>query len=356
MLFERLLAVTLAVGTLSMPGLLAGFVSGCNSEGGGSGGGDSGGASQGGRAFLSMGTAPVGGAFQVVGGAISEVLNANKGENNWKVQARGTKGSQENIRRLEKAELQLALSNSAITYFAVRGEGSWDKAYGVRAIVTLAPNVAMFITKADSGVKTIAGLKGKRVVVGPAGAGFDMFIEPLIEAHGVTYADFGDKLNNTQSGAVDMLADGNADAAFLGGAVPTGSITQACSTHDIFFVPFDPASRAKLVADYPFFQPATVPKDKYSDLEADYEGLNVGSMHLITSGTADDELVYQLTKTIWEQRAVIAQKHPAGKFITEENAARFTGTPFHPGAVRFYKEVGIWVDPPAGSAGEAAGQ
>ena len=316
---------------------LASLLAACGG-GDGSGGGKS--------AFLSMGTAPVGGAFQVVGGAIAEVLNASRGDNTWKVQAKGTKGSQENIRRLGKGDMQLALSNSAITYFAVRGEAGWEQKYPARAIVTLAPNVAMFITKQDSGVKSIADLKGKRVVCGPAGAGFDMFIEPLLEAHGVAYADFAGKLNNTQSGAVDMLGDGNADAAFLGGAVPTGSITQACSTHDIFFVPFAADAKANLVEKYPFFHPVTITQDKYSDLTADYAGLNVGSMHLITSADQDEELIYQLTKTIWEKRADIAAKHPAGKALNEKNVARYTGTPFHPGAVRFYKEAGLWLNDP----------
>ena len=297
------------------------------------------GSAGGGRQFLSIGTAPIGGAFQVVGGALSETLNEHKGDNPWKAQAKGTKGSQENIRRLDKGELALALSNSAISYFAFRGEAPWDKEYPIRAIVTLAPNVAMFITKQDSGIETIGDLKGKSVVVGPAGAGFEMFVKPLLAEHGVTYEDFK-PLNNTQSGAVDLLGDGSADAAFLGGAVPTASITQACSTHDIYFVPFDDVAKAKLVKEYPFFEPITVAQDKYPDLTEDYLGMNVGSMHLITSADQDDDLIYQITKIIYEHRESIS--HPAARFINEKNAARHTGIDFHPGAIRYYKEIGIW--------------
>ncbi|MEC7555807.1 MAG: TAXI family TRAP transporter solute-binding subunit, partial [Planctomycetota bacterium] len=136
------------------------------------------------------------------------------------------------------------------------------------------------------------------------------------------------------------------------GAVPTGAVTQACSSHDIVFIPFESKARTKLVKDYDFFQPFTISKDKYSDLQADFEGLNVGSMHLITSAEADDEMVYQLTKTIWEHRKAIASKHPAGRAINEKNAARYTGTDFHPGAIRFYEEIGIW--PEAEAPAEAA--
>lgn len=300
-----------------------------------------------------MGTAPVGGAFAVVGGALAEVLNEFRGDNNWRVQAKGTKGSQENIRRLDSGDLQLALSNSAISFFGVRGEAGWEKEYEIRAVATLAPNVAMFITQQDSGVETIADLAGKRVMVGVGGAGFEMFVRPLLAAHGITYDDFT-PVYGTQTGAVDMLGDGSIKAAFLGGAVPTGSITQACSTYNIHFVPFDSAARQELIEEYPFFRPVTVTADKYSDLGADYAGLNVGSMHLITSSDQDEERIYQVTKTIWEHRQEVADRHPAGRAINENNVARYTGTEFHPGAVRFYREIGIWPqDEDEGGTGDA---
>ena len=290
--------------------------------------------------FISIGTAPIGGAFNAVGNDLAEVLNNNKGDNNWKFQAKGTKGSQDNIRQLVKGDLQIALSNSAISYFAVRGEGGWDKKYKIQAIMTLAPNVAMFVTTEKTGIKTIADLKGKNVIVGPSGAGFDMFVEPILKEHGVEFSQFAKKMNDTQSGAVDKLADGNADAAFLGGAVPTGAIVQACANQDVVFIPFDEKVKATLVEKYPFFNPITIPKAKYADLKEDYKGLNVGSMHLITSADASEDLVYKITKTLWEHRKDIS--HPAAKFIRENNAARYTGTEFHPGAVKFYKEIGIW--------------
>jgi len=240
------------------------------------------------RRFLSLGTAPPGGAFFVVGGAISEVLNEYSGDNGWESTAEATKGSQENIRRLASGELDLALANSAISYFAIRGEGGWDKAYPIRTVMTLAPNVAMFISSANGDVKTIEDLRGKRVTTGPAGAGFEYFIRPLLAAHGLTYDDFT-SLPATQVGAVDMLSDGSAAAVFLGGAVPTASITQASASRDV-----------------------------------------------------DEELVYRLTKTIYENRAKVVEKHPAGRAINPKNVIRNTGTEFHPGAIRFYEEIGIW--------------
>lgn len=303
----------------------------------GGGGEDAGSASS--LRFISIGTAPPGGAFFVVGGALGEVLNQHGP--GWEVTAEATKGSQENIRRLESGELDIALSNAAITYFAARGEGSWEKAYGIRSVMTLAPNVAMFVAPRDSGVASIADIRGKRAVVGPAGAGWESFVRPIVEAHGVTYDDFT-PLNNTQAGAVDNLADGSVAAAFLGGAVPTASIVQASTSQDILLVPFDETARAELVTNYPFFYERTVPAGTYRGQDEDYHGLDVGSMHLVASVKADEELIYQITKTIYQNRESVTEIHPAGNFINPENVVRDTGVEFHSGAIRFYREIGIW--------------
>ncbi len=291
--------------------------------------------------FLSIGTAPPGGAFFVVGGAIGEVLNSVGEENQWQVSSESTMGSRENISRLVDGDLDLAMSNAAITYFAVRGEDYWDEKQAVQAMMTLAPNVALFITTEDTGLTSIAELKGKRVVIGPAGAGFESFVTPILAAHGVGMDDIT-ALNATQAGAVDMLADGSAAAIFIGGAVPTASISQASASQDLVFLPFEEEAKAALINDYAFFHPATIPAGTYRGQEEDFEGLNVGSMHLITATDQDEDLVYRMTKALYENREEEVEKHPAGKAINPTNAVRNTGTDFHPGAIRFYEEIGIW--------------
>jgi TRAP transporter TAXI family solute receptor len=314
----------------------AGVVVACVGCGGGSTGPDAGS----GRRFLSLGTAPTGGAFFVVGSALGEVLNGMATES-WNVTPESTSGSQENIRRLDTGELDFALSNAAITYFAVRGTEGWDRAYPVQSVMTLAANVTIFLTKPDSGIRSIADLKGRRVVVGPAGAGFEYFVRPLLAAHGVRYEDFT-PLNATQAAAVDMLADGSAAAVLVGGAVPTASITQATASMDVFFVPYDPAVVESLAAEYVFYNPARVPGGTYRNHEEDFNGLDVGSMHLITSADQDEDLVYRVTKALYESRDQVVQRHAAGAAINPKNVFRDTGTEFHPGAIRFYQEIGIW--------------
>ena len=317
--------------------VLAGALTAC---GGGSGGGE-GGDSAPARQFLSMGTAPPGGAFFVVGSALAEVINETGAEFGYSVTAEATSGSQENIRRLGSGELDFALSNAAITYFAVRGSEGWDRAHPVRSVMTLAPNVALFVAQAASGIDTIDDLRGRRVSVGPAGAGFEYFVAPLLEAHGVTYDDFS-PLNATQQAAVDMLTDGSADATFLGGAVPTASITQAAASMEITFIPFGEEEKQRLISDYTFFRPATIPAETYRGQTEPFDGLDVGSMHVITAADAPDDLVYNATKLLYENRSLVVEKHAAGRAINPNNVVRDTGTEFHPGAIRFYEEAGLW--------------
>ncbi len=294
------------------------------------------------RQFVTLGTAPAGGAFAPVGNAIANVVDTNKGDLNWVVSPQGTKGTQENIRKLESGEIEFGMANAAISYFANEGDGAWEKPHSVRAVATLAPNVGVFVTTKSSGIQKIADLKGKRVVLGPAGAGFDYFLKPLLQAHGVSYDDLT-VLNGNYFAAGDMIADGKADAAFMGGAIPIPAVTQLCSSQDVVFVKFDDDAPEKL-KQYPFYFTVPVKAEAYSDLDEELTGINVGNMHLITHANVDEDIVYNLTKIMYENRDQVAEKHPAGKALNPKNSVRDTGTPFHPGAIKFYKEAGVWPD------------
>ena len=293
------------------------------------------------RQYISVGTAPAGGAFFVVGSAIAEVVAGNAPTENWEVTAEATKGTQENIRRIVNNELEFALANAAISYFAVRGEGAWKTEHAIRSVMTLAPNVGLFITPQSSGIRKIQDFAGKRIVVGPAGAGFEYFLKPILAAHGVAYEDFT-PLNSTYIGSVDLLADGSAAAAFIGGAVPTPAVTQASTSQDIFFIPFDKTAKQSLFAEYPFFNAETIPADTYNGQTEAFASMNVGAMHLITAENADENMVYEFTKTLYTNRAEVVERHKAGNAINPKNVVKGTGTPFHPGAIRFYREIGIW--------------
>jgi TRAP transporter TAXI family solute receptor len=207
--------------------------------------------------------------------------------------------------------------------------------------MTMAPNVMAFITPASSGIESMSDIAGKRIVVGVAGAGWEFFMRPILAAHGLTYDDFT-PLYNTQAGAVDMLADGSANAAFLGGAIPTASLVQATTSQDIRFIPFLEEAKRRLVEEYPFYYPMVIPAGTYAGQDEDFPSLAFGSMHLIVNADMSEDLAYSITRAIYENREMVVARHAAGRSITADNVVRDTGTPFHPGAVRYYREIGIW--------------
>ena len=233
------------------------------------------------------------------------------------------------------------MANSTITYFGSKGEGGFKKTHDVKAIMTLSPLIAMFVTKEDSGIKSIQDLKGKRVVVGPEGAGFEYFIRPILSAHGLTYDDFDDTYAG-MTPSVNFLQDGSVDATFIGGGVKAPAIATADTTMDISLIPYDADARQKLIDELPSFSLATIPAGTYKTHAEAYDGLNVGSAQLIVRTDADEDFVYNVTKIVYENRAKVAEQHAAGKAINPTNVVRQTGTDFHPGAVRYYTEIEIW--------------
>jgi TRAP transporter TAXI family solute receptor len=320
--------------------LLAGLtlgLSGCNSSGDSAGGG---GNSSGGKQFITVGTATQGGVYSLVGNAIANTVEAEKGGLNWSVTAQGSKGTQENIRKLSAGEIEFGMSNAAIAYFASRGEGSWDKKQEIRSVATLAPNICVFVTTEKANIKTMADLKGKRVVLGPPGAGFEAFLGPILKAHGLTYDDVEVK-NAGFLAASELLADGGADAAFMGGVPPNGVVKGLCQSQDVVFVKMND-NLYDTLKDLPFYAPATVKAGVYSDLAEDLGTVNCGNMQLITHADVDEEVVYNFTKLLFENAKKIADQHPAGNAIKPGNVVKQVGVPFHPGAIKYYKEKGFW--------------
>ena len=293
--------------------------------------------------FVSLGTARPGGAFFSVGAAIGKALDDGSETGGWrKVTAESTDGSLENFRRLDSGELQLAMANSSITYFAVKGEGGFEKKYDVKSVMTLFPLIGMFVTREGSNTTSIEDFKdkNKRIVVGPEGGGFEYFLRPILAAHGVTYDDFEADYAGFQE-SVGRLQDGNAAAVFLGGGMRSPAISSAASSMDIYLIPYGEKQRDEL-AKLPSFNKVTVPADTYKGQDEPFAGLNVGSAHLIVRSDASEDFVYNITKIIYEARKQIGDTHKLGKSINAQNVVTDTGTPFHAGAIRYYKEIKIW--------------
>ena len=138
-----------------------------------------------------------------------------------------------------------------------------------------------------------------------------------------------------------MIKDGGADAAFMGGVPPNGIVKGLCKDRDIVFVKLR-EDIAEQLKDLPFYAPANVKAGTYEDLTEDLATVNVGNMQLITHANVDEDVVYEFTKKLYENREKIAELHAAGKAINPKNVGKDVGIPFHPGAIKYFKEAGFW--------------
>jgi hypothetical protein len=142
--------------------------------------------------------------------------------------------------------------------------------------------------------------------------------------------------------SVGYLQDESVDATFLGGGMVSPAITSAATTMNIQLIPYGDAERTAIAEQYPSFNEVTVPAGTYKGRDSAFAGLNVGSAHLLVRADANEEFAYRITKIIYEAREKIAETHLAAKAINAKNVVRDTGTDFHPGAIRYYKQIGIW--------------
>ena len=289
-------------------------------------------------ARMQLATASVGGSYYPVGNAIAQVLSdALPGVF---VAAEVSSGSSQNIRMLDANQVDLGLGNAAITFPAIRGTEGFDRPFPVQAVISLQSSVMTVVTAEGSGISTLRDLVGKRVAVGPAGAGWDYFMRPVLEAHGVSYEDF-QQIYEGQANAMELLADGAVDAVVAGGSVPQPSITSATATQDLIYLEFDAAALDSTNIEYPFIRKVTIAAGTYEGLNGDYQTFDSGSAQLLVRSDADPDYVYLIAKTIYEHRDQIGEMHPAGREITPERAAMDIGIPYHAGSLRYFNEIGL---------------
>ena len=196
--------------------------------------------------------------------------------------------------------------------------------------------VCQIVARADSGIKTVADLKGKKVSVGDSGSGVEFNAQQILGAYGITFDDI-DKQNLSFQASADALKDGKIDAFFCTAGAPTVAITDLSTTTGIVLVEIDAEHLAALQEDYGFYAAYTVPAGTYNGIDADVTTVAVKATFIV-SNDLDEETVYQLTKAIYENKDEYSHEKAAEMSI--EYAVSSISVPFHPGAERYFKEVG----------------
>lgn len=291
-----------------------------------------------------IGTGGVTGTYYPIGGAIANVITANT---NATVTAESTGGSVANIRMVNNKEIMLGMTGATSLYQIFNGIPPYENetAKDVRAICALFPETYQVVVRQDSGLETIDQLKGKKVGVGSAGSGTEAIGKQILEAHGVTYDDIKPEYLSFAD-SVTALKDKHIDAGVVFAGVPTSAVIELCSTEDVNILGLSPnlmndkEKFDKFMKDNPFFTLVKIKAGTYSTLKNDVDTLATPCI-LITQDDADEELIYNITKAIFENLPDIHKAHSLATTISLETALEGTSIPLHPGAEKYFKEAGI---------------
>ena len=290
--------------------------------------------------FFRIGTGGTAGTYYPVGGMIA---NAVSQPGKIVATAAATNGSVANVNGIAGGSLESGFSQSDVATWAQKGTGIFEgkpNVPGLRMIANLYPETLHVVVKKGSGIKTIQDLKGKRVALDEPGSGTLINARLVLAAYGVQETDIKPEyIKPNQAG--DKMKDGSLDAFFFTGGAPAGAIAElASSGSGIELLPIDGPQAQGLRMASPFFANDTIPADTYKGVAA-VNTLAVGAQW-VTLDKVDAETVYQITKALFSDatQKALQSGHPKGKMITLKNAVQGVGIPYHPGAERFYKEVG----------------
>ena len=291
--------------------------------------------------FFRIGTGGTAGTYYPVGGMIANVISQ---PGRIAATAQASAGSVANVSAVLSGAAESGLSQADVATWAYTGKGVWEgrpPVTGLRLIANLYPESVHIVVRKGSGIRSVADLKGKRVALDEPGSGTLINARTILAAYGLKDADLRPEyIKPNQAG--DKLKDGALDAFFFTGGAPAGAIAElASSGTGIELLAIDGPQAEALRRTSGFFATDTIPAETYKGIPA-VRTLAVGAQW-VTSDKADANLVYEIVKALYSdagQKAMSAG-HAKGRYITRENAVQGAGIPFHPGAERFYREVGV---------------
>ncbi|MCL2067973.1 MAG: TAXI family TRAP transporter solute-binding subunit [Treponema sp.] len=277
------------------------------------------------------------GTYYSFGSAVSQILNE---KTNISITVQSTGASKANIQLIDAGEVELAIVQNDVMDYAYRGVDLFNgevitSFYSMAAIYA---EVCQVVANPASGIRTIADLRGKNVSVGDAGSGTEFNARQILEAYGITFEQIG-RQNLSFAASADALRDNKIDAFFCVAGAPTPAVIDLATGKDIVILEVDDDHAAQLIQKYPFYTKYPVPAGSYRGQNTDVQTVAVKATFIVSSKLKEDT-VYQLTKAFFESKPQIESAHVKGNEISTSYAVEGISVPFHPGATRYFREVG----------------
>lgn len=287
---------------------------------------------------LVLATGGTAGTYYPFGGAMARIWNTKVAGMNVTVQATGA--SAENVRLVNKKEAELAIVQSDTVDFAFNAKEAFkEKLENLRAIAVLYPEIIQLVVAADSPVKSFADLKGLKVGVGAPGSGTEANFRQLLDVYGMKREDVNAQYLSFAESA-EQFKDNHIDAFIVVAGIPNSAIMDVGTVRNLRLLSID-AQKIDLLDDkYPFLSPAKIPANTYKGQTEEVNTVAVNAV-LIVNADIKEDVVYNLTKSLFENQEELAAAHAKGKELNLAKASTGVSIPFHPGAAKFYKEKGL---------------
>jgi TRAP transporter TAXI family solute receptor len=294
--------------------------------------------------FITIGTGGVTGVYYPAGGSICRLVNKGRKEHGVRCSVESTAGSVYNINTIRAGDLDMGVAQSDWQYHAYNGTSKFSDAGAfkdLRAVFSVHPEPFTVVARADSGIKNLEDLKGKRVNIGNPGSGQRGTMEVLMNAMGWDKSIFSLASELKSSEQSSALCDNKIDAMVFTVGHPSGSIKEATTSCDSVLVNITGPAVDKLVADNDYYRKAVIPGGMYRGNPDDTKTFGVGATFVSSTGASEDT-VYTVVKSVFENMDSFRKLHPAFANLKKEEMVKDgLSAPLHAGAARYYKEAGL---------------
>lgn len=288
--------------------------------------------------FINVLTGGTSGVYYPLGVAIGKIYGDKIPDVKTQVQA--TKASVENLVLLQQGRGEIAFTLGDSLKAAWEGDaeaGFKNKLDKLRTIGAIYPNYIQIVATAESGIKTLADLKGKSLSVGAPKSGTELNSRAILAAAGMSYKDLGKVEYLPFAESVDLMKNRQLAATLQSAGLGVASLKDLSTSSEITVVAVPKETVDKIG---PPFVSVIIPANTYTGQDKDVPTAAVVN-YLVTSSAVSDDLAYQMTKLVYESLPELANAHAAGKEIKLATAATGSPVPLHPGAIRYYKEKGL---------------
>lgn len=294
--------------------------------------------------FVTIGTGGITGVYYPTGGAIAKMVNKKKKEYGIRATVESTGGSVFNVNAVMNGDLEFGVVQSDRQFQAVQGLAEWkDKGpqEDLRAVFSIHPESVTLVAAVDAGINDIKDLKGKKVNIGNPGSGQRQNSIDALNAVGINYEKDLKAESIKASEAASLLQDGRIDAFFYTVGHPSGSIKEATSgARKVRLATITGVDT--LLKEYPYYAKATILNSLYPGAQNDKDVETFGvKATFVTSVKVSDDVVYAITKEVFDNFDDFKKLHPAYATLTKENMLEGLSAPIHPGAMKYFKEAGL---------------